>query len=189
MRLGGAHLFLLHELRVGAVVDDILAKDRCAERGVDLLGVDVLDLSVEDEVVAGGVEAHSHLAAEEDKGEDIAILLPVSHVQPAIASPTHLLLVGEEERIRVHAICDGTANHRQPVEHEGRLIGVLEQQLLQDIENDGQQDKGGEAGGDEDGKRRGGGEVAQGAGDIGEETHTVRQEATTEVKGVRERRC
>jgi len=189
MRLGGAHLFLLHELRVGAVVHDILAKDRCAERGVDLLGVDVLDLSVEDEVVAGGVEAHSHLAAEEDKGEDIAILLPVSHVQPAIASPTHLLLVGEEERIRVHAICDGTANHRQPVEHEGRLIGVLEQQLLQDIENDGQQDKGGEAGGDEDGKRRGGGEVAQGAGDIGEETHTVRQEATTEVKGVRERRC
>jgi len=82
MRLGGAHLFLLHELRVGAVVDDILAKDRCAERGVDLLGVDVLDLSVEDEVVAGGVEAHSHLAAEEDKGEDIAILLQVSHVQP-----------------------------------------------------------------------------------------------------------
>jgi hypothetical protein len=56
-----AHLLLLHELRVGAVVDDILAKDRCAEWGVDLLGVDVLDLSVEDEVVASGIEADGHL--------------------------------------------------------------------------------------------------------------------------------
>ena len=107
----------------------------------------------------------------------------------AIVSPTHLLLVGEEERIRVHAIRDGATDHRQPVEHERRLIGVLEQQLLQDIENDSEQDKGGEAGGDKDGERRVGGEVAQGAGDIGEETHTVRQEATTQVKGVWERRC
>jgi hypothetical protein len=76
-----AHLLLLHELRVGAVVDDILAKDRCAERGVDLLGVDVLDLSVEDEIVAGGIEADSHLTTEEDEGKDIAILRRVSHVQ------------------------------------------------------------------------------------------------------------
>jgi hypothetical protein len=102
----------------------------------------------------------------------------------AIVSPTHLLLVGEEERIRVHAICDGTTNHGQPVEDHGRLVGLLEQQLLQDIEDDGEQDKGGEAGGDDDGEGRVGGEVAQGAGDIGEETHSARQEATTEVKGV-----
>ena len=78
MRLDRTHLLLLHELRVGAVVHDILAKDRCAERGVDLFGVDVLDLSVEDEVVACGVETNSHLATEEDEGKDIAILPPVS---------------------------------------------------------------------------------------------------------------
>lgn len=56
----------------------------------------------------------------------------------AIASPTHLLVVGEEEGIRVHAICDGTANHRQPVKDHRRLIGILEQQLLQDIEKNGE---------------------------------------------------
>ena len=77
-RRGHAYLLLLHELRVGAVVDDILAKDRCAEWGVDLLGIDILDLSVEDKVVACGVEANGHLATKEDEGEDIAILPPVS---------------------------------------------------------------------------------------------------------------
>jgi hypothetical protein len=67
-----------------------------------------------------------------------------------IVSPTHLLLVPEEERIRVHAICDGAADYRQPVEDHGRLIGLLEQQLLQDIEDDGEQDTGGKAGGGDD---------------------------------------
>lgn len=100
----------------------------------------------------------------------------------AIARPTHLLLVGEEERIRVHAICDGVADDGQPVEDERRLIGVLEQQLLQDIEDDGDQDKGGEAGGDDDGRGRVGGKVAKGAGDVGEKTHDGQQEATTGVK-------
>jgi hypothetical protein len=73
-----AHLLLLHQLGVGAVVYNILAKDRSSEGAVDLLGVDILDLSVEDEVVACGVETNSHLATEEDEGKDIAILPPVS---------------------------------------------------------------------------------------------------------------
>jgi len=34
-------LLLFHELRVGAVVDNILAEDRCCERSVDLLCVEV----------------------------------------------------------------------------------------------------------------------------------------------------
>ena len=76
-----AYLLLLHELRIRAVVDDILAKDRCAAWGVDLLGIDILDLSVEDKVVASGVQAHRHLATEENEGEDVAILLLVSCVQ------------------------------------------------------------------------------------------------------------
>ena len=73
-----AHLLLLHQLGVGAVVYNILAKDRSGEGAVDLLGVDILDLSVEDKVVACGVEANGHLATKEDEGEDIAILHPVS---------------------------------------------------------------------------------------------------------------
>lgn len=85
----------------------------------------------------------------------------------------YLLLVGEEEPIRVHAICDGIANHRDPVEDHRRLIGVLEQQLLQDIEDDGEQDKGGETGSDKDGKRRVRRKIGQWASESGEDTHTA----------------
>ena len=41
------------------------------------------------------------------------------------------------------------------MEDHGRLIGLLEQQLLQDIEDNGENDKGGEAGGDEGRERLG----------------------------------
>lgn len=84
-----AHLLLLHQLRVGAVVDDILAEDGSGERAVDLLGVDILDLSVEDEVVALGVEADSHLAAKENESEDIAVLLLVSALIPLPQGTRH----------------------------------------------------------------------------------------------------
>jgi hypothetical protein len=45
-------LLLFHELRVRTVVDDIAPKHRCGKGTIDLLGVDILELSVEDEVVA-----------------------------------------------------------------------------------------------------------------------------------------
>jgi hypothetical protein len=73
-----AHLLLLHKLRVRAVVDDVLAENRGGQRGVDFLGVDILDLAIENEVVAFSVQTHSHLAAEEDEGEHIAVLRLVS---------------------------------------------------------------------------------------------------------------
>lgn len=147
-----AYLLLLHQLRVGAVVHDILAKDRGRELAVDLLGVDVLELAVEDEVVAGCVEAHGHLLAEEDEGEDIAVLYAGQReLPPSTARATHLLLVGEEELVRVDAVGDGAADDGDPVEHERRLVGVLEQQLLEDVEDDSEQEEGAEAGRDQDG--------------------------------------
>jgi hypothetical protein len=69
------HLLLLHKLGIGAVVHDVLAKDGCSEWRVDFLSVDILDLSVQDKVVALGIQTHGHLATKKDKGEDIAILL------------------------------------------------------------------------------------------------------------------
>lgn len=123
-----ANLLLLHQLGVGAVVDNILAEDRSSERAVDLLGVDVLELSIEDEVVALGVEADSHLATEENKGKDVAILFASQRIESiATRHATYLLLLGEEEFVRVDAICDCAANHREPVEDNRRLIRVLEQ--------------------------------------------------------------
>lgn len=84
-----AHLLLLHQLGVGAVVDDILAKDRSRERAVDLLGVDVLELAVEDEVVALGVETDSHLATEENECEHIAILFGSQRIASVAPGTRH----------------------------------------------------------------------------------------------------
>jgi hypothetical protein len=168
----GTCLLLLHQLRVGAVVDDILAKDRCRELAVDLLGVDILDLAIEDEVVAGCVKAHGHFLTKEDKGEDIAVLHASQRVLPlATVKATHLLLAGKEELVGVDAVGDGAADDGDPVEDERRLIGVLEQQLVEDVEDDGEQEEGAKAGRNEDGEGRVGGEVAHRAGDISENTH------------------
>lgn len=63
------------------------------------------------------------------------------------------------------------------MKYDGRLLRVLEEELLQYIEHDGENDKRGCTGDDEDGERRLGGEVAQWTGDIGEKTHGDRREA------------
>lgn len=70
-----SHLLLFHELGVGAVIDDILAKDRSSENGVDLLSTHILELAVEDEVVSSRANSDSGFLSEEDKGEDIAVLV------------------------------------------------------------------------------------------------------------------
>lgn len=69
-----SHLLLLHQLGVGAVVDDIASEDGGGQDGVNLLSVDILELSVEDEVVSSGAYSHGGLLAEENKGENVAIL-------------------------------------------------------------------------------------------------------------------
>lgn len=49
---------------------------------------------------------------------------------------SYLLAVLQEPRRGVHAVCHGAADEGEPVEDDGGLIGVLEQDLLQDIEDD-----------------------------------------------------
>lgn len=68
------YLLLLHELGVGAVVDDVASKDRSGQDGVDLLGVHILELAVENEVVALGADGDGGSLAKEDESEDITIL-------------------------------------------------------------------------------------------------------------------
>ena len=68
------YLLLLHQLGVGAVIDDILAKDRSSENGVDLLSTHILELAVEDEVVSGGTNRDGGLLAEKNEGEDVTKL-------------------------------------------------------------------------------------------------------------------
>jgi hypothetical protein len=70
-----AYLLLLHELRVGTVINDILSEDRGGQDSVDFLGVDVFQLAVQDEIVARGSDVYGCFLAEENEGKDIAILM------------------------------------------------------------------------------------------------------------------
>jgi hypothetical protein len=65
-----------------------------------------------------------------------------------MARGTYLLAVLLEELGRVHAVGDGASNEGEPVEDHGRLVGVLEEDLVGDIENDGQENEAGEGDGD-----------------------------------------
>jgi hypothetical protein len=65
---------LLHELRVGTIVDDIATENGGRQWAVDFFGVSILDTTVEDEVVAVDTKTGDYFPAKEDKGEDIAML-------------------------------------------------------------------------------------------------------------------
>lgn len=68
-------LLLFHELRVWTVVHDIAAKHRDRERAVDLLGVHVLDLSIEDEVIAVKAKVARDFPAKKGESEDVTVLV------------------------------------------------------------------------------------------------------------------
>ena len=70
-----SHLLLFHELRVGAVIDDVFAENWRGERGVDVFGTDIPQLAIEDEFVALRADIDSHFPPEHDEGEHIAVLV------------------------------------------------------------------------------------------------------------------
>lgn len=47
-------LLLLHELGIGAIVDNVATENRGGERRVDFFGVDIAQLAIENELVALG---------------------------------------------------------------------------------------------------------------------------------------
>lgn len=50
-----------------------------------------------------------------------------------------------KESRRVHSVRDGATNEGQPVKDHGGLVGVLEQDLVGDIEDNGQEDQAAES--------------------------------------------
>lgn len=69
-----ADLLLLHELGVGAVVDNILSEDGGRQNSVDVLGAYVFMLAVQNEVITCGAKVYCRLLSKEDESEDIAKL-------------------------------------------------------------------------------------------------------------------
>lgn len=61
---GTSNLLLLHQLGIGAIVDNILSKYGGGENGVNFLGIKILMLAIEDEIVALCAQIHSRLLPE-----------------------------------------------------------------------------------------------------------------------------
>jgi hypothetical protein len=60
----------------------------------------------------------------------------------------HLVSAALKEGIWVHAIGNGVSDDWEPVEDHRRLIWVLEEELVHEVEEDGEGNEGGEARGD-----------------------------------------
>lgn len=69
------YLLLLHELRVGTIIHDILAKHGRGERAVNLLRIHIFKLAIQNEIVSLGSKADRGLLSEEYEGKNIAVLL------------------------------------------------------------------------------------------------------------------
>ena len=54
---------------------------------------------------------------------------------------THLCAGMIEEGVGVHAIADGAAHEGDPVEDHGGLVGLLEEQLTEHIDHNGQRNE------------------------------------------------
>lgn len=50
------------------------SKDGSSQRRVNLLGAHITQLAVQDELIALGAQVHGGLLAEEDEGENVAVL-------------------------------------------------------------------------------------------------------------------
>lgn len=125
------YLFLLHQLVIGTIVDDILPKHGRRERTVYLLGIHILQLPIQDEIIAFCPQTHGCLLAQQDKGKDIAVLFATA----------------EEEVVGVDAVRDGAADDGHPVEYDGRIAGFLaDEQLRGDVDEDGQGQEDGQSG-------------------------------------------
>lgn len=67
--------FLFHEFRVGAIVYDIGTEDWRRQRGVDLLGVEIIVAAIQDKIVAVDAKVACDPLAEKNERENIAVLL------------------------------------------------------------------------------------------------------------------
>ena len=118
---------------------------------------------VQDEVVAFGPKAHSSLLAEENEGEDIAVLfrrMSVFHIQTILFLlrwSSYLFPACEEELVGIDTVANGTPYDWKEVKDHRRLMRVAEEDLIEDIDHNGEDEKGCDCGEDEreSGGRRG----------------------------------
>lgn len=69
------YLLLLHELGVGAVIDNIAAKDRGRQWRINLFGANVAQLAIHDELITLCAQVDGSLLAEKNESENVTVLL------------------------------------------------------------------------------------------------------------------
>lgn len=139
LMLDPLHLLLLHKLRVWAVIHHVFTKNWGGERAVDFLRIQVFVLSIEYEVITLHPQAYSRLLPEEYEGKDVTILQLRSAWRGESMGRKHsiyLFSATEKELVRINSVGNGTSKERHPVENDRRLIGVLEYELVENVEYD-----------------------------------------------------
>ena len=91
-----------------------------AQGTIDLLGVDMTLLSVENEVVLSDAEVDSHVATQQDEGDDVCISS----------------LADKEELVRVAAIADCAPKLGKPMEDNQQRFDTRREQLVDNFSND-----------------------------------------------------
>lgn len=138
------YLFLLHQFRVGTIIHHAGPEHRCRQRAVDLLGIDVAQFAIEYELVPPRPQTDRRSLPQQDKRKNVAILLTLAVIRFSIGRHQDLALAVEEKDVRINAVCNGAAKVWYPVEHQRRLIWVLENELAEDIDDNGEHNEGDE---------------------------------------------
>ena len=110
------YLLLLHELRIGTIIYNILAKYRRGQRSIDFFRIYIFQLPIQYEIVAFRAQADCGLLPEQDECEDVAVLFAT----------------GEEEVEGVNAVGDCAANDGDPVKDQGGFMGVSKDRQLEE---------------------------------------------------------
>lgn len=100
-------------------------------------------LAVEDEFIALRAQIDRHFPPEKDECERVAVLQPIGQHTDGNSGYfiNYLGLAIKEELIRVHAIYNGGSEVRKDMENHRRLVRISEEDLLNDIEDCGDNDR------------------------------------------------
>lgn len=134
------YLLLLNELRVRAVIHNIRSKDRRGQLAINLLSIDILQLSIENKLIAIRPQIYGSLLAQKNEREDITMLVSTSgpelQIHIPIQSSTYLPSTRQKELIRIHTITNRTPQDRKPMKYNRRFISAVEKQLVDDVQHD-----------------------------------------------------
>lgn len=80
------YLLLFHQLRVGAIVNNMATKDRGCQWRIDLFGTNVAQFTIQDEFIALGAQVDRGFLSKKDESKNITVLSKVEEVSLMILS-------------------------------------------------------------------------------------------------------